>query len=283
MILPAYFADLAAKGKATVGLVPIAESRKVIRGGKVGWKVPRPGKGTDYDTVPWTPREGSHETLRTGRRAIADIVIGPSRKIHLADLLEDDTDTLALVRATGCKTRTELAREWMRHTDKNWPPTVEDLCTRCAGHNTMTVEWTNPITNVTYVTTMDCPHCDEVGTVRVPSFPTGHEILKRFRRKYGHRQVYLVHFALDGVEHHRLLSPAGRPRGDDLGYTENPSDAIEDAGEAVPVTYQAQISKDAAASLQTERDRKIKAGELADLDSTRLARNAARAARHRAA
>lgn len=71
--------------------------------------------------------------------------------------------------------------------------------------------------------------------------------MARFKARHGLMLVHVVRFQIDRTEHVRLLSPASRPRGDELGYTENPSNALKDAGEAVPVAYQTLISREASA------------------------------------
>lgn len=236
MILPAPMAKRAAHGQATIGLVPLLESRTITRPNR-----------TTYESKPWTPKTGRPEPLRayiertyedSGKRhraltVLASIVILDHGTMLLAALTDKTTEMLALARACGYKTRADLAGEWMRHYDRrqDWPPMTEALCPRCDG----TTELAGGV---------ECPDCD-LGVLLVEETPGEEETLARFKARHGNTLVHVVEFTLDKTEHLRLLSPAGRPRGDELGYTENTTHAMQDAGEAVPAAYQAALAKEA--------------------------------------
>lgn len=273
MILPPYFAKLAARGQASIALIPQREPRDVKRPGPRGTK--RTGRSATYRSQPWTPETGRHETLRPTpsprRRApeqtpvstvLAHIIITSHTTLLLADLLDQTPETLRLVRATGVKTRAEFANEWMRHHDNDWPALTEELCPRCSGTALLDDN-------------EECPDC-EYGAILIESTPPDDVILDRFKARHGNRLVHAVTFQLDRTDHLRLLSPAAKPRGDDLGYTENPSNALDgnaDPGEAVPLSYQANLSK--LAHELHEQARRAQSGKAN--------RNLARAAKRRAA
>lgn len=61
-------------------------------------------------------------------------------------------------------------------------------------------------------------------------------LVDRFDRRHADRIVWAVTFEIDRSHRHRLLAPAGRPRGDELGYTSSPAHAMRgtaDAGAAL--------------------------------------------------
>lgn len=244
MILPAHMAKQAANGQATIGLVPVRTPRTVTR-----------TNGTTYQAQPWHPTTGRHEALRAsanGKTAtLTSIVIGEHHTMLLAALLDEDREMFTLTRACGFKTRADLAREWMRHYDKrhDWPPRRLANCPGCDGTGVLDPEGVE----AGHVEFVECPGCD-MGAIYVEDTPTDAETLTRFKARHGDTLVHVVRFTLDKTEHLRLLSPAGRPRGDELGYTENPTHALEDAGEAVPAAYQAALSKEAG-----DRDAKLRA------------------------
>lgn len=270
MILPPHFAKLAARGQASVALVPVRSSREARRKNGTTYTAhpwaPTPGNREPLQTpVPpvtdlcpnchvelrpsptrrrqegappwmWCWRCGRHETPTTRTQTLGEIVIHSGYVMPLGRLLEDRPEMLNLVRATGHKTRAEYADAWLRATSKTWPPKQTVLHARCEGTG---------IVDPDELTV--CPDCD-MGETTIDATPTDSETLARFRRR-GRRIVHVVTFELDTSTHLRLLSPAGKPRGDDHGYTDNPSDAMSgssDPGEAVPLRVQDEYSKDAA-------------------------------------
>jgi hypothetical protein len=291
VILPPHFAKLAARGRATLALIPVREPRDVKRTGPRG--TARTGRSATYTTRPWAPETGRHEPLRPTplrRReddktkhepvaALCDIRIISHHTMLLAELTDETPGMLELVRAAGEKTRAGFAHEWMRHYDQRhgWPPLTEALCPRCDGHAIIKDG-------------AECPDCD-TGVILVEERPDDTTILAMFKRRHGHRLVHVVRFEIDQTIQPRFLSPSSRPRGDEHGYTGTPAMALTDAGEAVPAAFQDSLSRDAserdARARQRRVDQAIASGDLGALEGemTRsaraLGRSAGRAAKHR--
>lgn len=67
----------------------------------------------------------------------------------------------------------------------------------------------------------------------------------RFDRAHAPNRVWAIQFTLDTTHRPRLLTPATRPRGDELGYTENLGAAMRDAGEAIDPALLEHYTRDA--------------------------------------
>lgn len=273
MILPAAFAKLAGRGRATVAFVPVRSARWARRGGPRGRR--RLGRSARYRSQPWAPQTGRQEPLlaRTARSTthVADIVLGEHAEIWLSQLLYDSPDMLALVRATGCKTRAAFADLWMRHYDREWPILTEELCPVCEGHKQLEDGF-------------ECEECDPVGVILVEDPQDDDVILEYFKTRHGDTEVHVVHFELDLDATTRFLLPSGDLRGDDSGYIastiEGPTTDILDAGASIPLSFQRQISRDAEEANEKLRRAKLNSGDVLGLGQSE--RNRRRAQRRAA-
>lgn len=253
MILPVQLARAAAQGRITLALIPIGKPRTVTRRTKNKNRV-------RYTSQPWKPKPGHREPLlaRVGGKNAGTgrhIIITNTRETDLRWLLEPTDDTLKLVRAAGFKTRAELANHWMTQHDRDWPPLEEALCDQCEGFGEKDGE------------PCDNPECD-LGVVFIPATIPDEGVLLRFEA-FADTRVHLVHFGVDGSEATEYLSPAGRPRGDDLGHTQT-YDGI-DAGGLVDRRSQTGFVEDArknrrkAINIESENERKELARLLDEL------------------
>lgn len=268
MILPVQQARAAAQGRITIAFIPIGRSRTVKR-----------GKGRpSYESRPWIPQTGRTEPLqaRVGRKmpTIGHITIDAHQETTLRWVLEQTDHSLKTARAAGFKTRAGFADHWMCQQDLDWPPTVEELCGRCAGEATLPDG-------------TECPDCD-LGTTDQPADLDDDTVLREFQA-HATSRVHVVHFHPVADDRPRFLSLAARPRGDDQGYTVG-SDNL-DAGATVPSEFQTRISR--AASDRDADIRRLRIEEAHrsgdfdgltdDRELRRIAHNAQRAQKHRAA
>lgn len=271
MILPAAFAKRAAAGRATVAFVPIRHQRWARRTGPRGSA--RLGRSARYRAQPWTPQAGRQEPLlsRTARQTkrLADIIITSHDELWLSQLLYDQRDMLALVRATGCRTRAEFADLWMRNYDREWPILTEELCPLCGGTTKLEDGF-------------DCDECDPYGVILVEDPQDDDVILDRFRTVHGDTEVHVIHFELDQDANTRFLLPSGDMRGDDSGYIdatiEGPTTDILDAGSSVPLAFQLEISRKASERDEQLRREKLDRGDLLGSSQTERDRRRARRA-----
>lgn len=93
-------------------------------------------------------------------------------------------------RAEGHGSLAEFASDWMRRHDPQWPPLTEALCKECQGHK----HYENH-----HGETVQCDHCDEVGTIEIPDAEALADtdlILARFQRRHAHHLVYVITFVL---------------------------------------------------------------------------------------
>jgi hypothetical protein len=245
MILPVQQARAAAQGRITLAFIPIGKSRTV--------KAQTRNKNVyRYESQPWAPQTARPEPLqaRLDRRmpTVGHIVITAHAQGTMRWLLKATDDALRMARAAGFKTRAGLADHWLCNHDPDWPPTVEELCTRCAGEAVLPDG-------------EECPAC-ELGTVDVPVDLDDADVFDRFET-HADTKVWVVHFHPVADDRPRFLSLASRPRGDDTGYTIG-ADPL-DAGATVPHEFQVKISRKAS-----ERDEQLRRerGEGRDIASS---------------
>lgn len=174
-------------------------------------------------------RVGSDLAVQPGARQdeACRIVVTRHTLLTLGDL-----DFLA-ARHLGFKTQAEMAADWMDRYDPAWPLQEEAICETCDGHAVMKDG-------------DDCPDC-EFGVVQIDATLPDEQTLEIFRRKHGHKPVWLVSFEL----------PADLPRylanHSEHGYTTRTFDAMPLESEAVDEVTQKRFSKRARAS-QAERE-----------------------------
>lgn len=113
----------------------------------------------------------------------------------------------------------------------HWPPTQD--CDRCDGEGTTDCDqcWEDREHGPFRVHELDahpCPHCDHG---RVPADLDDQHTLHVFDQEHAHTQVWVIEFKLAAVV--RLLTPAARPAGSELGYTSNPANALPDEPEVI--------------------------------------------------
>lgn len=214
MILPSEQAHAAVQGRITLAFIPTRKPRLITARTK--------NKNT-YQRIaqPWTPRTEHREPIQVNlghkRETFGHVLITSHEQTTLTWVLQQTPEALKTARAAGYRTRALFANDWMTRHDPDWPPLVEELCPACDGFGEVDGE---PCDNT---------ECD-LGVVMVPAMVEDDMVLERFKT-FATTTVHAVHFQPDTTEHPRLLSPTGRPRGDELGYTEV-TDTLE-AGEAV--------------------------------------------------
>lgn len=84
-------------------------------------------------------------------------------------------------------------------------------------------------------------------------------LVERFDRRHADRMVWAVTFEVDKSHRQRLLAPAARPRGDELGYTGSPAHAMRgtaDAGAAVDPAILEFYAQDARERFQGDPGRR---------------------------
>ncbi|MEO7398386.1 MAG: hypothetical protein ABIW84_07470 [Ilumatobacteraceae bacterium] len=210
MIFPTdAIARAAAEGRKT-------QTRRLVRAPERKTGRTRNGSTYVYTSKPWRPQDGHHETVQAkGGQPLGHLLITEFRQEPLGTILEPTTQALKDVRAEGHRTRAEFCDAWMRQHDLDWPPLEEELCPTCQGHTRVTAN-NQPATDGHG---FHCTDCNEVGVIYVPApDPDPDQTLERFRTRHANTPVWVISFK----PHHdipRILSPAGRPRGDDLGYT----------------------------------------------------------------
>lgn len=109
----------------------------------------------------------------------------------------------------GVRAQALFADDWMRRHDRTWPLFEEQPCPQCEGH--------------AYRDGERCDAgCDDVGIIMVEATLRPDEILDVFKRRHGHRTVWVITFEL---AQHLYLH-----RKTDGGYTADPREALLDAG-----------------------------------------------------
>lgn len=266
MILPVALARAASQGRITIAFIPVGKSRSV--------KATTRNKNVyRYESQPWAPQTSRPEPLqaRVGTKmpTIGHIQITTHTQGTLTWLLEPTEEALRLARAAGFKTRASMADHWMCQHDRDWPPTIEELCPRCEGEAVLPDG-------------EDCPNC-ELGVIDIPADVDDKDVLARFEA-FADTSVYIVRFQPINDERPRFLSRAARPRGDDQGYTIG-SDPL-DAGDTVPTEIQQGFVLDArenrrkAAHIATERERDELARIISSLERQAADVRVARELRH---
>jgi hypothetical protein len=263
VILPVQQARAAAQGRITLAFIPIGRLRTVKR-----------GKGRPpYESQPWTPQTGRTEPLqaRVARKmpTIGHIVIDAHQETTLAWVLEQTDDSLKTARAAGFKTRAGFADHWLCQYQRDWPPTVEEICGKCNGEAVL------PDGDI-------CPDCT-LGTIDAPADIDDQDVLTEFA-PHANSCVHIVHFHPVADDRPRFLSMASRPRGDDAGYTIG-ADSL-DAGAVVPAETQQGFVLDArenrrkAASIASEQERNELARLISSLERQSADVRVARELRH---
>lgn len=130
--------------------------------------------------------------------ARCNILINEIREERLGDI------TPAGVKAEGHATVAGFARAWMRIYDSSWPPTEEQLCSKCGGHA--------------------CDRCD-LGVVDVEVDLEDKLVLEIFEARHADRHVWVVAFELD----RRLMLHRNVHR----GYTHDPKMAAKGEPEVI--------------------------------------------------
>lgn len=176
--------------------------------------------------------------FRTG----ADIAVQPGAGLDetcrilisgMALLKLGDLDFLA-VRSLGFRTQAEMAGDWMDRHDSQWPLQEEAICETCEGHAVMDDG-------------DDCPDC-EFGVVQIDATIPDEQTLEIFRRRHGHKPVWVVSFDLPPEIPRHLAAHSER------GYTTRTFDALPHEQEAIDEVTQKRFSKRARAT-DEERER----------------------------
>lgn len=255
MIFPSDQARKAVAGRKTM-------TRRVVRAPKPVVGRTKNGSRYEYTSKPWRPRIGQREAVQpgTGRDAIGYVVITGFRQERLGEILADVPAALLDVRAEGYATRAQFAHQWMVQHDPDWPPLEEELCPACEGHAAVDAAG-RPDPDGGF----PCLEC-ELGVIFVPTAPDDPEvILDRFRERHADTLVWVIEFKPER-DTPRLLSPADRPRGDDIGYTTTVAGAMPDEPEAVDEVTQARITRQAhERAIETAQQRRRR--EQAELDA----------------
>lgn len=231
MIFPADQASKVAAGRKTM-------TRRLVRFQERKQGKTKNGSRYEYTTKPWRPRIGQREAVQPGpgRDAIGYVVVTGYRQEPLGEILTDIPAALLDVRQEGFKTRAEFADHWMRQHDPDWPPLEEELCPACEGHAAVDQSG-RPDPEGGF----PCLEC-ELGVIFVPSTPDPDDTLERFRQRHADTLVWVIEFKPER-DTPRLLSPADRPRGDDIGYTTSVAGAMPDEPEAVDEVTQARLTR----------------------------------------
>jgi hypothetical protein len=127
---------------------------------------------------------------------LGHIVIDHHQETTLRWVLEPTDHSLKTARAAGFRTRAGFADHWMCQHGQDWPPTIEELCARCAGEAVL------PDGDV-------CPDCD-LGTIDQPADLDDDTVLTEFA-PHANTRVHVVHFHPVADDRPRFLSLAARP------------------------------------------------------------------------
>jgi hypothetical protein len=221
VILPADQAKAVARGAVSVLYLPLS-------------KVKRPKTGA---------REAIQYQGKEGRETACHVIYGIWQLTTLRPLLRPEA--LKDRQQAGWRLGdgiVQMCDEWMRYHDARWPEYYADPCDPCDRTGIVDVAsggfpGPSPEERV-------CGDCGGAGWLYTEAESTERQILDRFEKRHADRPVYAVVVSVDHVEHPRILTPAGRPRGDELGYTTASDDLLE-AGEAIPLSVQKAYSDSA--------------------------------------
>jgi hypothetical protein len=241
-------------------ILPLDQAKQVARGTITILYLPVTAK---------RPKTGSREPIQVrrddGRETHCHILIGMWQVTTLRPLLKPEA--LNDRKQAGWRLGdgiVQMCDEWMRRYDKGWPPVLAEPCTDCDQTGEVDVEsggWPGPSPD-----DLVCAGCGGAGWLYIEDDITDRQIIDRFEKRHADRSVYAIIVTVDHVEQPRNLTPASRPRGDDLGYTTAAWDEL-DAGAAIPVADQNRYSKQASA--RDDELRKAR-GEGRDMRSKRF-------------
>lgn len=216
MILPTEQAKAVARGAISVLYLPLS-------------KVKRPKTGV---------REVIQYHGKEGRETACHVIYGLSQITTLRPLLKPEA--LKDRQQAGWRLGdgiVQMCDEWMRYHDARWPEYYADPCDVC--DRTGILEGAKRSGGFPGPSPEEwvCGDCGGAGWLYTEADVTDRQVVERFEKRHADRPVYAVIVSVDHVEHPRILTPAGRPRGDELGYT-TASDDLLDAGEAIPLSVQ---------------------------------------------